>query len=79
MLGYHLKMLSYKSKELHQNCQETIGELQMLVCNMSIKLHFLHSHLAHYPENLSGVSYLNVIFKEHGGTLFEEIECKYDY
>jgi hypothetical protein len=25
-------------------------------CNMSLKLHFLHSHLGYFPQNLSSVS-----------------------
>ena len=30
--------------------------LYQLGANMSIKLHFFHSHLAHFPENLGNVS-----------------------
>ena len=33
-----------------------LTSLHQLSANMSIKLHFLHSHLAHFPENLGDVS-----------------------
>ncbi|GBM82640.1 hypothetical protein AVEN_48250-1 [Araneus ventricosus] len=37
-----------------QNCTEIVQKLlescKMLGCNMSIKLHFLHSHLADFPK-----------------------------
>lgn len=36
--------------------QQLLKSFEMLACNMSIKLHFLHSHLAEFPENLGAVS-----------------------
>ncbi|GBL83722.1 hypothetical protein AVEN_132634-1 [Araneus ventricosus] len=36
-------------------------------CNMSLKIHFLHSHLEFYPENLGSVSY------EHGERFHQDI------
>ena len=30
----------------------TLSNLQELGCNMSIKIHFLHSHLDQFPQNL---------------------------
>ncbi|GBM66809.1 hypothetical protein AVEN_21709-1 [Araneus ventricosus] len=36
-------------------------------CNMSLKIHFLHSHLEFYPENLGSVS------DEHGEQFHEDI------
>jgi hypothetical protein len=42
------------------NCTEIVVKLlesyKTLGCNMSIKLHFLHIHLANFPENLGDVS-----------------------
>ena len=32
------------------------ARVEALGCNMSIKLHFLHSHLDKFPENLGAVS-----------------------
>ncbi|GBM02375.1 hypothetical protein AVEN_138479-1 [Araneus ventricosus] len=36
-------------------------------CNMSLKIHFLHSHLEFYPENLGPVS------DEHGERFHQDI------
>lgn len=36
--------------------QQLLESFQKLGCNMSIKLHFLHSHLANFPDNLGAVS-----------------------
>lgn len=36
--------------------QQLLESFKMLGCNMSIKLHFLHSHLADFPKNLGAVS-----------------------
>lgn len=36
--------------------QNLLESYKMLRCNMSIKLHFLHSHLANFPENLGDFS-----------------------
>jgi hypothetical protein len=35
-------------------------------CNMSLKLHFLHSHLDFFPENLGAV------FDEHGERIHQD-------
>ena len=39
-----------------QFVETLLTNLHQLVANMSIKLHFLHSHLARFPENLSNVN-----------------------
>jgi hypothetical protein len=33
-----------------------LEKLQILGCNMSLKLHFLHFHLDYFPENLGDLS-----------------------
>ena len=42
------------------NCRELLHELlaslQELRCNMSVKVHFLHSHLDYFSENLGAMS-----------------------
>jgi len=47
-----------------QNFEELVNNLlqsyQKLGCNMSLKIHFLHSHLDFFPENCVAVS------NEHG-------------
>lgn len=53
------------------NYKDLIGELlstyQALGCNMSLKIHFLHSHLDFFPENLGAVS------DEHGERFHQDI------
>ena len=43
-----------------QNYEELVNNLlqsyQILCCNMSLKIHFLHSHLDFFPENCGEVS-----------------------
>ena len=37
--------------------RKLLGNFQALGINMSIKVHFFHSHLDRFPENLGDVSY----------------------
>ncbi|GFV59595.1 uncharacterized protein TNCV_4259881 [Trichonephila clavipes] len=53
--------------ELLQNCE-------ILGCNMSVKVHFLHSHLDYFPENLGAVSEEQ---GEHFQQDIKEMECRY--
>ena len=46
-------MKSQNFSELVENLLEAFHNLQ---CNMSIKVHFLHSHLDYFPENLGAFS-----------------------
>ena len=43
-----------------ENYRLLVGNLlqafQMLGCNMSVKVHFLHSHVDYFPDNLGAVS-----------------------
>jgi hypothetical protein len=36
--------------------ENMLQKYQKLGCNMSLKIHFLHSHLDYFPENLGSVS-----------------------
>ena len=53
------------------NYEEIVNELlvayEELNCNMSLKIHFLHSHLNFFPENLGAVS------DEHGERFHQDI------
>lgn len=41
----------------YENCiQKLLNSLQKVGCRMSLKMHFLHSHLAFFPENTGTVS-----------------------
>jgi hypothetical protein len=53
------------------NYQEIVERLlqsyEAMGCNMSLKIHFLHSHLDFFPQNLSAVS------DEHGEHFHQDI------
>ncbi|GBP30318.1 hypothetical protein EVAR_27932_1 [Eumeta japonica] len=41
-----------KSDGYIQHVEQLLINFQQIECNMSIKLHYLHSHLDYFPENL---------------------------
>lgn len=45
-----------KSDDYVEHIEEMLSHFQRLGCNMSIKIHFLQSHLDHFPENLGDMS-----------------------
>lgn len=45
-----------KSENYTELVEDLLLQLKTLGCNMSIKLHFLHSHLDRFPENLGDMS-----------------------
>jgi hypothetical protein len=51
---------NFLGKHKSQNYVELVGEMltnfNKLGCNMSIKVHYLHSHLDRFPENLGDLS-----------------------
>lgn len=55
-----------------ENYRDLVGNLlscyQKLGCNMSLKVHFLHSHLDYFPENCGAVS------DEHGERFHQDIQ-----
>jgi len=55
------------------NYREIVGELlqsyQDMGCNMSLKIHFLYSHLDFFPDNLGAVS------DEHGEHFHQDISA----
>ncbi|UYV81585.1 hypothetical protein LAZ67_20001601 [Cordylochernes scorpioides] len=56
-----------------ENYRDIVNNLLLsykaLVCNMSLKFHFLHSHLDFFPYNLGAVS------DEHGERFHHDISC----
>lgn len=46
------------NKDVHYKIlvKEMLKSFKVLGCKMSLKLHFLHSHLDYFPENLGDVS-----------------------
>ena len=47
---------NYKVESYVENARTMLGKYKALGCNISLKLHFLHSHLDYFPENLRDVS-----------------------
>ena len=47
---------NFKSENYKKIVKNMLQKFQEQGCLMSIKLHFLHSHLEHFPENLSDYS-----------------------
>ena len=47
---------NHKSSGYEAGIQELLDSYQKMGCRMSLKMHFLHSHLNFFPENLGAVS-----------------------
>ena len=47
---------NYKDHNYKKVMERMLKAFQALGCRMSLKLHFLHSHLDYFPENLGAVS-----------------------
>ncbi|ENN71795.1 hypothetical protein D910_10242, partial [Dendroctonus ponderosae] len=56
-----------KANNYRQIIRELISAYKALGCNMSLKIHFLHSHLDFVPENIGAVS------DEHGEMFHQNI------
>ena len=57
----------HKSHNYEELVFDMISKLGSMGCNMSIKLHYLHSHLDFFPPNLGDVS------EEHGERFHQDI------
>jgi hypothetical protein len=51
---------NYKAENYHEIVSDLLTAYKAMGCNMSLKVHFLGSHLDFFPENLGTVS------DEHG-------------
>lgn len=58
---------SHKADNYEEIVTELINAYKDLKCNMSLKLHYLHSHLNCFPDNLGDFS------EEHGERFHQEI------
>ncbi len=45
-----------KADNYREIVEELLLSMHALKCNMSLKVHYLHSHLSEFPENLGDVS-----------------------
>ena len=60
---------NYKAQNYAELVDDLLTSYKNLGCNMSLKMHFLHSHLEFFPANLGDVS------DEHGERFHQEISC----
>lgn len=60
---------SHKDPKYSYFVSKMLNAYQQLGCNMSLKIHFLHSHLDFFPENLGDVS------DEHGERFHQDISA----
>ena len=64
---------NFLGKRRSQDYEEMVGVLmqsfQAMGARMSIKMHFLHSHLDYFPENCDDYS------EEHGERFHQDISC----
>lgn len=59
---------NHKSPDYREIVQQMLENFHRLGCNMSIKLHFLFSHIDYFPENLGAVS------EEQGERFHQELK-----
>jgi len=45
---------NHKAKDYRDMVADLVQSYKAMGCNMSLKVHFLDSHLDFFPENLSG-------------------------
>jgi hypothetical protein len=60
-LGYH------KAENYHEIVSDLMTAYKPMGCNISLKVHFLDSHLDFFPQNLGAVS------DEHGERFHQDI------
>jgi hypothetical protein len=58
---------NHKAENYHERVSDLLTAYKAIGCNMSLKVHFLDSHLDFFPENLGAISY------EHGQTFHQDI------
>ena len=58
---------NHKAENHHQLVQNMLKSYERMGCRMSLKMHFLHSHLDFFPANLGAVS------DEHGERFHQQI------
>lgn len=58
---------NHRSNDYKTIVKELLENYKALGCNMSLKIHFLHSHLDFFPPNLGAVS------DEHGERFHQDI------
>jgi len=62
----------HKAENYVELVNEMLNNFRSLGCNMSIKVHYLHSHLDRFPDNLGDIS------EEQGERFHQDIKCMED-
>jgi hypothetical protein len=59
MHGCHLRefAMNHKTANYQDVAQDLLTSYKAMGCNMSVKIHFLESHLDFLPENFGEISY----------------------
>ena len=65
-LGNHLNY-NYKQENYNEIMDDLLKSYKIMGCNMSLKIHFLNTHLDFFPPNLAAVS------NENGEQLHQDI------
>ena len=47
---------NHKAENYCELVEQVLSFFKALGCNMNVKVHFLHSHLSYFPENLGALS-----------------------
>lgn len=58
---------NYRSPDFQEKIKKTLESYHKIGCNMSLKMHFLHSHYSFFPDNMGFVS------DEHGERFYQDI------
>ena len=61
---------NFKAPNYHELLKQLLNFYEQLGCNVSVKVHFLHSHANYFPENLRAMS------EEHGERFHQNIMKK---
>ena len=59
---------NHKAENYCELVQQLLSSFKALGCNMSVRVHFLHSHLCYFPENLGALS------EEQGERIHQDIK-----
>ena len=58
---------NHRAPNYKYSIRNMLERYRLMACNMSLKIHFLHSHIDFFPENLESVS------DEHGERFHQDI------
>ena len=75
---------NFKAPNYRELVDELLDSFQKLGCNMSVKVHFMYSHLDYFPENLGAMSeeqgerFYQSRFENHGKMIPRAMDRKHD-